>query len=63
MPAGKLPTTFTDPFMRRIAELIDGKRSLEEIAVELGTTIRAVRNVVEKLREAGYIAGIEVHRE
>ena len=63
VPAGKLPTTFTDPLMRRVAELVDGKRSLEEIAVELGTTIRAVRNVVEKLREAGYIAGIEVHRE
>ena len=62
IPTGKLPYALNDETVKKVAELVDGRRSLEEIAAQLGLTIRAVREVVEKLREAGYVSEIVVEK-
>jgi len=62
IPTGKLPYALHNETVKKVAELVDGRRSLEEIAAQLGLTIRAVREVVEKLREAGYVSEIVVEK-
>lgn len=51
-----------DRWLRQVAELIDGNRSLEEIAVKLGTTIRRVREAVEELRKLGAVEEVKVFK-
>jgi len=44
-----------DKWLRQVAELIDGSRSLEEIAAKLGVTIRRVREAMEELKKLGVV--------
>ena len=58
LPGKSVPVE--DRWLRQVAELIDGNRSLEEIAVKLGTTIRRVREAVEELRKLGAVEEVKV---
>jgi len=49
-----------DKWLRQVAELIDGSRSLEEIAAKLGVTIRRVREAVEDLRKLGAVDEVKI---
>ena len=49
-----------DKWLRQVAELIDGVRSLEEIAAKLGVTIRQVREAVEELRKLGVVEEVKI---
>ncbi|MCC6020132.1 MAG: class I SAM-dependent methyltransferase [Thermoproteaceae archaeon] len=49
-----------DDRLRKVASLIDGSTSLEEIAVKLGVTLRSVREAVERLRELGAVKEVRV---
>ncbi|MFN3804029.1 MAG: class I SAM-dependent methyltransferase [Pyrobaculum sp.] len=51
-----------DRWLSQVAELIDGSRSLEDIATKLGTTIRSVREAVEKLKELGVVGEVKTVR-
>ena len=49
-----------DKWLRQVAELVDGSRSLEEIAAKLGVTIRRVREAVEELRKLGVVDEVKI---
>jgi len=49
-----------DKWLRQVAELVDGSRSLEEIAAKLGVTIRRVREAVEDLRKLGVVDEVKI---
>lgn len=49
-----------DAWLKKVAELIDGSRSLEEIAGKLGATIRRVREAVEELKKLGAVEDVKV---
>jgi len=45
---------------KRVLSFIDGKTSIEDIANKLGTTLRAIREVVESLRKKGLVKEVKV---
>jgi len=49
-----------DRWLRQVAELVDGVRSLDEIAAKLGVTIRQVREAVEELRKLGVVEEVKI---
>ncbi len=49
-----------DRWLRQVAELVDGVRSLEEIAAKLGVAIRQVREAVEELRKLGVVEEVKI---
>lgn len=49
-----------DKWLRQVAELVDGSRSLEEIAAKLGVTIRRVREAVDELRKLGAVDEVKI---
>jgi len=49
-----------DKWLRQVAELVDGSRSLEEIAAKLGVTIRRVRETVEELKKLGAVDEVKI---
>jgi len=49
-----------DKWLRQVAELVDGSRSLEEIAAKLGVTIRRVREAVDELRKLGAVDKVKI---
>ena len=52
--------TVEDRWLRQVAELIDGNRSLEEIAGKLGVPIRRVREAVEQLSKIGAVEEVKI---
>ena len=49
-----------DRWLRQVAELVDGVRSLDEIAAKLGVAIRQVREAVEELRKLGVVEEVKI---
>jgi len=49
-----------DEWLRQVAELVNGSRSLEEIAAKLGVTIRRVREAVDELRKLGAVDEVKI---
>lgn len=49
-----------DKWLRQVAELVDGSRSLEEIAAKLGVTIRRVREAMEELKKLGAVDEVKI---
>ena len=45
---------------KRVLKYIDGSTSIEDIARKLGTTLRTVREIVEKLRKMGAVKEVKV---
>ncbi|MEZ0319575.1 MAG: class I SAM-dependent methyltransferase [Pyrobaculum sp.] len=58
LPGKSVPVE--DKWLRQVAELVDGSRSLEEIATRLRTTIRRVREAVEELKKLGAVEDVRV---
>ncbi len=59
IPTGK-PIHVEDPFMARVLGLIDGKRSLVDIAEELDVPNSAVKRAVKSLLKLGAVSGLVV---
>lgn len=51
-----------DNWLAQVVELIDGRRSIEEIAEKLGTTTRRVREAVEQLKKLGAVSEVKILR-
>ncbi|MEM1663644.1 MAG: class I SAM-dependent methyltransferase [Pyrobaculum sp.] len=49
-----------DKWLRQVAELVDGNRSLEEIAMKMSVTIRKIREAIEELQKMGAVEGVKV---
>nr|WP_287069095.1 class I SAM-dependent methyltransferase [Pyrobaculum sp.] len=60
VPGKSIPVN--DKWLRQVVELIDGVRSLEDIAGKLGVPIRKVREAVEELKKLGVVDEIKVVR-
>lgn len=58
LPGKAIP--LEDQWLRQVAELVDGVKSMEEIAGKLGVTIRKVREAVEELRKLGVIDEVRI---
>lgn len=59
---GKISARIEDEWLQKVAELIDGSRSLEEIATKLGVTMRRVREAVLRLKDLGVVDEIKILR-
>ena len=60
IPLPGKPVAVEDRWLRQVAELIDGSRSLEEIAGKLGVPIRRVREAVEQLSKIGAVEEVKI---
>lgn len=49
-----------DKWLRQVAELVDGNRSLEEIAMKMNVTVRKIREAIEELQKMGAVEGVKV---
>ncbi|MEM0468635.1 MAG: class I SAM-dependent methyltransferase [Pyrobaculum sp.] len=49
-----------DKWLRQVAELVDGNRSLEEIAMKMSVTVRKIREAIEELQKMGAVEGVKV---